>query len=395
MSFFSLAMIGRNIRQISEILLISWNFRKTQLHSLTVCTFFQTFTKEELRQLYTGLHQEFECYHKLGTYPTLKKTQSPAKMVNYVFWPVLRMVVFWITMTICCSKHLTSHIINLHGPRLHQVQLACEEGDVEKLSKYLVSRHLKTPLDAKCNLQHFRQNARVDINDKNINNVSSLRCAVVGRKYAMISKSNLECIELLLIHGANIKDVTRIQKENFPDVLSMIVLYLYAKKPQLKWYTLSVTRLLIAAGHKVNRLGESFLIHLFLMEAICNEREQNDEENFMRTWGIDMFSQQSLAEGIEKLNIDERDLESAYRERAKDFIAFMSASSMEVQTLQHLTQRKIRDHLMELQPNRNLYFLITQTTLSMNMIRFLLFDLKPPKLSYYDYSKIYSEESVV
>ena len=157
-------------------------------------------------------------------------------MVNYVFWPVLSMVVFCVATIICCSKHLTSHIINLHGPRLHQVQLACEEGDVEKLSKYLVSRHLKTLLDAKCNLQHFRQNARVDINDKNTKNVSSLRCAVLGRKYAMISKSHLECIELLLIHGANIKDVTRI-------------------------------------------------------------------------------SQQSLVEGIEKLNIDERDLESAYRER--------------------------------------------------------------------------------
>ena len=305
------------------------------------------------------------------------------------------MVVFWVATIICCSKHLTSRIINLHGPRLRQVQLAYEEGDVEKLSKYLVSRHLKTPLDAKCNLQHFRQNARVDINDKNTKNVSSLRCAVLGRKYAMISKSHLECIELLLIHGANIKDVTRIQKENFPDALSVIVLYLYAKKARLKWYALSLTRLLIAAGHRLNKLGEEFLIHLFLTEAVCYEREQNDEENFMKTWGIDMFSQQSLAEGIEKLNIDERDLESAYRERAKDFIAFISASSMEVQTLQHLTRRKIRDHLMELQPNRNLYFLVTQTPLSMNIIKYLLFDLKPPKLSYYDYSKTYFEESVV
>ena len=31
LSFFSLAMIGRNMRQICQILLISWSFRKTQM----------------------------------------------------------------------------------------------------------------------------------------------------------------------------------------------------------------------------------------------------------------------------------------------------------------------------------------------------------------------------
>ena len=360
---------------------------------------FQILTKEALRQLslYTKTNEHFQCYYRTGNEPIFKKNQSLAKTINYLFWPLLCIATCWMIFIICCTRWLVNRVGERsgHDLRLHQFQLACEEGNVEKLSKYLVSRHMKTPLDEKCNLKHFRRHPTVDINDKNEMNVASLRCAISGRKNTLTSKSHLECIELLLIHGANIQGVAISQKDNRPDSLSTTVIYLCSKKPHLKWYALSLTRLLIAAGHQFNELGENYLLHLLLTEAICNESEQNSEEQFMRKWGIEIFSKQSLMDGLEKVHIDVNDLEPKYKERATDFIEFISASSKEIDTLQQMSRKKIRKYLLELQPNRNLYFLVTQIPLPINMITFLLFDFKPPKLSYYDYSAIYFEESVV
>ena len=340
-------------------------------------------------------NESFQCYDAKEHTPIYKKVQSLANTVNFLFWPILSIAVCWTAVICCCYKLFIKNVQSVGTLRLFQFQLACEEGNIENLSKYLISRHVKTPLDEKCNLQHFRRNATIDINDKNGLKVSSLRCAILGRKYKLTSKSHLECIELLLMHGANVQDATLPPKENMPDGLTIIVVYLYSKKPHLKWYALALTRVMIAAGFKMNALGQKYLVHLLLTESVCNETEQNAEEQFMRVWGYEMFPRQVLAEGIETLGVNMDDLQPAYRERANDFITFVSTRSKEVESLQHLCRLKVRQHLMEQQSNRNLYFLVTQTALSINMIKYLLFDLKPPKLSYYDYTTIYFEESFV
>ena len=340
-------------------------------------------------------NKSFECFISKEHTPIYKKIQSLKDTVNFIFWPILSIVVCCTAVIVCFYRLFMKNVQSADTLRLFQFQMACEEGNIEKLSKYLVSRHVKTPLDEKCNLQHFRRNATIDINAKNGLRYSSLRCAVLGKKYKLASKSHLECIELLLIHGANVQDATFPPKENMPDGLTIIAVYLYSKKPHLKWYALALTRVLIAAGYKMNALGQKYLVHLLLTESVCNETEQNTEEQFMRLWGYEMFPRQVLAEGIETLDVNVGDLQPAYRERANDFITFISTGSKEVGSLQHLCRLKVRQHLIEQHTNRNLYFLVTQLPLSINMIRYLLFDLKPPKLSYYDYTTIYFEESFV
>ena len=318
-----------------------------------------------------------------------------ADTVNFLFWPILSFVIAWTAIIISCYRWALNKVQSAGALRFYQFQLACEEGNVENLSKYLVSRYVKTPLDEKCNLHHFRQNPKIDINDKNGLKVSSLRCAILGRKYKLTSKAHLQCIELLLIHGANVQDAMLPPKDNMPDGLTVIVVYLYSKKPNLKWYALSLTRILLASGFQMNRLGHKLLVRLLLTEAVCNESEQNVEEQFMRTWGCDMFPRKALAKQIDKLDINVDDLKPEFRQRASDFITYISDYSKDVESLQHLCRLKVRQHLMEQHPDRNLYFLVSQTPLSVNMVKYLLFDLKPPKLSYYDYTSLYYADSFV
>ena len=244
-------------------------------------------------------NESIQCFLAKEHSPIYKKVQSLADTVNFIFWPVLSLVVFWMILIVQCYRCFIRKVQSADTLRLFQFQMACEEGNVEKLSKYLISRHLKTPLDEKCNLQHFRRNATIDINDKGELKSSSLRCAIRGRNYKLTSKSHLECIELLLIHGANVQDATPSPEENMPDGygLTIIAEYLYWKKPHLKWYALALIRVLIAAGYKMNALGQKGLVHLLLTESVCNETEQNTEEQFMRLWGYEMFPRQILAEG--------------------------------------------------------------------------------------------------
>ena len=280
-------------------------------------------------------NESFQCFLSKEHLAIYKKVQSLTDTVNFIFWPILCVFVSLMIMFVRCCK---SDIKNVDT--LGLFQMACEEGNIENVSKHLISRHLKTPLDEKCNLQHFKRNATIDINAKNGSKYSSLYCAIRGRKYELTSKSHLECIELLLIHGANIQDATPPPEENMPDGLTIIADYLYSKKPHLKWYALALTRVLIAAGYKMNALGQKSLVRLLLTKSVCNETEQNTEEQFMRLWGYEMFPRQVLAEGIETLDVNVGDLQPAYRERANDFITFISTRSKEVRSLQHLCRLK-------------------------------------------------------
>lgn len=370
---------------------------------------FQEFPTEAMSELYwhKRLDQEFECYHKsawagvhtLSRTAIYRKTQSLTKVVNFMFWPIACIVVCWSVVIVLCYRRFIRKVdvTSTFEKRLSQFQMACEEGNVENLSKYLVSHHLKTPLDSKCNLQHFRKNPTVDINDRNSKNSSALGCAFMGRKFTLISKSNLECIELLLVHGADVQNILSLQpRENLPDGVACILLHIYSKKHHLKWYALATTRILMAAGYELNSLGEKKLIHLFLTESLCASNvNENKEEYFMRNWGFEMFSQKGLIEALDTLNIDINDFDSECREKAADFLSFVTTAARDIRTLQHLCRIKVRKILMESHPNRNLYFLVSQTPLSINVIRYLLFDLQPPKPSYYDYTAINFEESFV
>ena len=365
------------------------DFWKERIRRLKLFSIFQKLPRTALQKLllYAARNATFQCFYGNGT--IFKKTQTLAVTVNFLFWPILSLIIMWIAVTIDCYRETIS-MKKVSGRALRFFQLACEEGDVEKLSKYLVSHYMKTPLDEKCNLHHFRQNPKIDINDKDNRNWSSMRCAILGRKYKLTSKAHLQCIELLLIHGVNVQD-----DEFLTDSLEREVVYLYSEKPNLKWYALSLTRILLASGCQMNRLSHKKLISFLLKEAVCNESEQNVEEQFMRTWGCDMFPRKDLAQEMDELDINVDDLKPEFRQRASNFITDISDYSTDVESLKHLCRLKVRQHLMEQHPDRNLYFLVSQTPLPVTMVKYLLFGLKPPKLSYYDYTTLYCVDSFV
>ncbi len=337
--------------------------------------------------------------------PTLKDYEKSnkengglPKVVFFMFLPLFVMTIY--ATVVCIQINLTVSKVRKENKDLDEFssyRLAAREGNKDDLMKYL-STKVKTPLDVKINTETFKSDdVMFHIDYKNSKGITVLQTVILAKQLKLVSKSHVECVEILLSHGANVQDAFPLkssenseQKEHLYG-LALFVTIVFLKKPIHRWYALTIMKILLAAGYKMETL-EEYLLLKFLMK---NYYEDNSMETrfFVESLDFSVFQPHVLRQVIDQFNIENDDTATEDTElHVTHFLESVRTRAHSIQSLQKLTRQCIRAYILDIHSKNNLYFLIVQLPLPCNVIEYLLYGQRPPGIGHF---MGYSGESVV
>ena len=330
----------------------------------------------------------------LNDYEKSKENRNLTKVVFFMFLPLL--VLFVYTLVVCIKINLTVCKARKEKEDLDEFvsfRLAAREGNKEDLIKYLTTK-VKTPLDIKNNTESFKSDdAMFQIDYKNPKGINVFHTVILAKQLKLVSRSHVECVEILLSHGVNVQDAFPWKSSKnsvHPYGLALFVSMVYKQNRIHKWYALKIMEILLAAGYKMESLEEHHLL-TFLMENYC-EGNSIETRFFVESLDFSAFRPHILRQVIEELHIvtdtDTEDLQV----HVKQFLESVVTGLNKVQSLQVLTRKSIRTNILDNHPENNLYFVVVQLPLPRNVIEYLLYGQKPQGIGHFIG---YSEESVV